>query len=193
MFWSIRASTWTIFRTISEDSPRPTIVRPLHRMIGWPKYRLRSTPRPTLVRPLQDRARARSRTIPTRFADYFLFSNFYIYSLPHSLFYTHTLHSFTLFSSLLFSLSNMDHNNFPNPNSADDDMPMFSGGGGDACWPGHDDNHVETPWSVGSTFVLKTGFDHLFNTDAYRVDEMEPSYEQHSVPNSDGSRKFSKP
>ena len=71
----------------------------------------------------------------------------------------------------------MDPSQFPNPHSFDDDMPMFGGGGGGggAGWPGHEDNRVETSGSVGSTFVSDSEFDLFFDTDAYRVEDMEPS------------------
>ena len=68
----------------------------------------------------------------------------------------------------------MDPSQFPNPHNVDDGMPMFGGGGG-ARWPGHKDYWVETPRSVGSTFVSDSEFDPFFGTEEYRVEEMEPS------------------
>ena len=80
-------------------------------------------------------------------------------------FYTHN----SLFYSLLFSLSSMDPNNFPNLNSANNDMTMFGGGG--ARWPGYEDYRVETPRSIGSTFIYESEFDPFFNTDADTIME----------------------
>lgn len=86
----------------------------------------------------------------------FIFYSFFklIYILPPSFHYiTHTL---AFLYSLLISLSNMNPSNFPNPNSADNDMPMFGGGGSGVRWPGHKDYRIETPGSVGSTIISET-------------------------------------
>lgn len=85
----------------------------------------------------------------------------------------------------------MDPSNFPNSNSADDDMPMFGGGGGggDAHWPGHEHYRVETPGSIGSTFVTETEFDPFFNIGTYWVEEVESSFGQPSAPESTGGRR----
>ena len=72
----------------------------------------------------------------------------------------------------------MDPNNFPNPNSADDDMQMFGG----AHWLGHGNYRVETTEYVGPTFDSEAKFDPFFNTDFYGVDQMEPSCGQPSTP-----------
>ena len=50
---------------------------------------------------------------------------------------------------------------------------MFGSSG--ARWPDHEDYRVETPGSVWSTFFSDSEFDPFFNTDAYRVEDMEPS------------------
>ena len=77
----------------------------------------------------------------------------------------------------------MDPTQFPNPHNVDDDMPMFGGGGGSgARWPSHEDHRVETPGSVGSTFVSDYDFDPFFDTDAYQVEDMEPSCGQPPAP-----------
>ena len=78
----------------------------------------------------------------------------------------------------------MDPTQFPNPHNVDDDMPMFGGGGGGggARWPDHEDYRVETPGSVGSTLVSDSEFDPFFDTDAYRVEYMEPSCGQPPAP-----------
>ena len=77
----------------------------------------------------------------------------------------------------------MDPSQYPSPNNVDDDMPMFGGGGGGgARWPGHEDYRVETPGSVGSTFVSDSEFDPFFGTEEYRVEDMEPSCGQPPAP-----------
>ena len=68
------------------------------------------------------------------------------------------------------SISNMNPDQFPNPNGVDDAMPMFSRN----CprWPDQEDYRVKTRGSVGSTFDSEAEFDLFFNTDSYRVDEI---------------------
>ena len=84
----------------------------------------------------------------------------------------------------------MDLTEFPNPHNVDNDMPMFGGGGGGgARWPGHEDCRGETPGSVGSTFVSDSEFDPFFETDAYRVEDMEPSCGQPPAPEPPRRRK----
>lgn len=104
-----------------------------------------------IVRPLQGGGRGRPRTISTRFSILFLFLIPKFINTPFLIHFFHTIITPLFSFSSLFS--SMDPSQFPNPNSADDDMPMFGGGRGDARWPGHEHYRVETPESVGSTFV----------------------------------------
>ncbi|KAL1540470.1 alkane hydroxylase MAH1-like [Salvia divinorum] len=74
----------------------------------------------------------------------------------------------------------MNPNYFPNPNNPYDGMPMFGRDG--ARWPGHEDYRVETPGSTGSAHNSNTEFNPFFNTDNYRIDQIDLSCGQPSAP-----------
>lgn len=96
-------------------------------------------------------------------------SKLYKYSPPLSLL-SHKIITSLLSFSTLFSIK-YGSQPIPKPDSVDGDMPMFAGGGGGARWPGHEDYRVETPGSVGSTFVEESEFDLFFKIDACRVED----------------------